>query len=267
MKAALPLIAAGASMLYLSGCGAKTEATVEGKPAPKPVASNDLKELKKEDVVIGKGSRFPNNDKAVEAGDKVWVIYTGKLANGHVFDSNDKPDGKPFSFTVGRGTVIKGWDLGIPGMKIGGLRKLSIPSNLAYGGQGSEDIPANSPLFFDVKLIDLVKQGEEGYEDRIDQKAGSGPEVKNGDSVTVDYDVKLISGKVVDSAKDHGGPLTFKVGSGQAVKAIDVGITGMKEGGVRELRLPPGLSLGNAQNIPPASVLYVTIRMLKVRPA
>ncbi|KAI0890606.1 uncharacterized protein GGS22DRAFT_151359, partial [Annulohypoxylon maeteangense] len=84
-------------------------------------------------------------------GNKVEVRYIGKLQNGKVFDANKK--GKPFSFSVGKGEVIKGWDVGVQGMSVGGERRLTIPANLAYGSKGQPGIPANSTLIFDIKLL------------------------------------------------------------------------------------------------------------------
>ncbi|XP_044724812.1 FKBP-type peptidyl-prolyl cis-trans isomerase domain-containing protein [Hirsutella rhossiliensis] len=99
-----------------------------------------------DDRTIGSGRKVKN-------GDTVGVRYIGKLANGQQFDSNKK--GKPFSFKVGKGQVIKGWDVGIVGMAIGGERRLTIPANLGYGSRGMPGIPANSQLIFDVKLLEI----------------------------------------------------------------------------------------------------------------
>ncbi|KHN95348.1 Peptidyl-prolyl cis-trans isomerase, FKBP-type [Metarhizium album ARSEF 1941] len=99
-----------------------------------------------DDRTIGKG-------RTVKSGDTVGVRYIGKLANGQQFDANKK--GKPFSFKVGKGQVIKGWDIGIVGMAIGGERRLTIPANLGYGSRGVPGIPANSQLTFDVKLLEI----------------------------------------------------------------------------------------------------------------
>lgn len=86
-------------------------------------------------------------------GDKVSMRYIGKLTNGKVFDSNKK--GTPFSFKIGKGEVIKGWDIGIAGMSVGGERRLTIPPHLAYGSRSMPEIPANSTLIFDVKLLEI----------------------------------------------------------------------------------------------------------------
>ncbi|GAO19253.1 hypothetical protein UVI_02055000 [Ustilaginoidea virens] len=99
-----------------------------------------------DDRTLGKG-------RTVKSGDTVGVRYIGKLANGQQFDANKK--GKPFSFKVGKGQVIKGWDIGIVGMAIGGERRLTIPAHLGYGSRGMPGIPANSQLTFDVKLLEI----------------------------------------------------------------------------------------------------------------
>ena len=102
--------------------------------------------LKYVDQVVGSG------DVAV-AGKTVSVHYTGLLENGKKFDSSvDR--GQPFSFPLGAGQVIKGWDEGVQGMKVGGKRKLTIPSNLGYGSRGAGGvIPPNATLIFDVELL------------------------------------------------------------------------------------------------------------------
>src|SRR5438552_3999201 len=96
----------------------------------------------------------PGTGAEAKSGQKVHVHYTGWLTNGKKFDSSlDR--GQPFSFTLGAGQVIKGWDQGVAGMKVGGKRKLTIPSDLAYGskGVGGGLIPPNSTLVFEVELL------------------------------------------------------------------------------------------------------------------
>jgi FKBP-type peptidyl-prolyl cis-trans isomerase FkpA len=102
--------------------------------------------LKYEDVVVGEG------DEAV-SGQRVTVHYTGWLENGTKFDSS-KDRNDPFDFPLGRGHVIKGWDEGVAGMKIGGTRKLTIPASLGYGARGAGGvIPPNATLIFEVELL------------------------------------------------------------------------------------------------------------------
>ncbi|HVJ20108.1 MAG TPA: FKBP-type peptidyl-prolyl cis-trans isomerase [Polyangiaceae bacterium] len=102
--------------------------------------------LKVEDLVQG------NGDEAV-AGKKVSVHYTGTLTDGSKFDSSlDR--GRPFDFPLGGGRVIKGWDQGVAGMKVGGKRRLTIPPELAYGERGFPPvIPPNSTLIFEIELL------------------------------------------------------------------------------------------------------------------
>ena len=98
------------------------------------------------DQVVGTGD-------TAKAGQTVSVHYTGWLTNGKKFDSSvDR--GQPFSFRLGVGQVIKGWDEGVQGMKVGGKRKLTIPSNLGYGARGAGGlIPPHATLVFDVELL------------------------------------------------------------------------------------------------------------------
>ncbi|KAK4153385.1 hypothetical protein C8A00DRAFT_43676 [Chaetomidium leptoderma] len=97
--------------------------------------------------------RKAGSGRTVKSGDKVGMRYIGKLQNGKIFDSNKK--GAPFSFKIGKGEVIKGWDIGILGMSVGGERRLTIPAHLAYGSRSMPSIPGNSTLIFDVKLIEI----------------------------------------------------------------------------------------------------------------
>lgn len=90
-----------------------------------------------------------------KSGDTVSVHYTGTLEDGTEFDSS--VGGEPFPFTIGAGQVIKGWDLGVPGMKVGGKRELTIDSDLAYGETGAGGvIPPGATLIFEIELLDIT---------------------------------------------------------------------------------------------------------------
>ena len=97
------------------------------------------------------------NGDVASAGKTVSVHYTGWLTNGTKFDSS-KDRGQPFSFPLGGGRVIKGWDEGVQGMKVGGVRKLTIPPDLGYGARGAGGvIPPNATLVFEVELLKVSK--------------------------------------------------------------------------------------------------------------
>ncbi|MBO99787.1 MAG: peptidylprolyl isomerase [Candidatus Marinimicrobia bacterium] len=101
-----------------------------------------------EDIKIGEGQE-------VEKFNIVTVNYTGLLEDGTKFDSSLNPGRTPFRFTVGAGQVIKGWDEGLIGMKVGGKRKLTIPPELGYGSRDNGPIPANSTLIFEIDLLGI----------------------------------------------------------------------------------------------------------------
>ena len=102
-----------------------------------------------EDLMVGKGEEAKDYNKVV-------VNYTGTLEDGSIFDSSLNPGREPFTFTLGAGSVIKGWDLGVKDMKVGGKRKLTIPPELGYGDKGAGNvIPPGTTLIFEVELLEV----------------------------------------------------------------------------------------------------------------
>lgn len=163
------IVVAALATLALTGCTnagttstpaqqAPPQQTAPEQAAPQPSAPAEVfapespgktesaTKLKTEDLKVGTGP-------AAQPNDLVSVEYAGWLADGTEFDSTAKHGGQPFQFTIGAGQVIPGWDQGVAGMKVGGVRKLIIPPDLGYGAQGAGGtIPPNATLVFEVKL-------------------------------------------------------------------------------------------------------------------
>ncbi|MDE1919449.1 MAG: FKBP-type peptidyl-prolyl cis-trans isomerase [Patescibacteria group bacterium] len=117
------------------------------------MTTEPVTQLQVTDETVGTGA-------TAAAGDSVTVNYVGSLTNGTVFDASANHGTTGFTFNLGAGQVIKGWDQGIVGMKEGGKRKLVIPASLAYGNQAVGNIiPANSTLIFEVELLKVQKAG------------------------------------------------------------------------------------------------------------
>jgi hypothetical protein len=139
-----------APALLLAACSRKVPEPGESdfKPAAPVPPDPGPAQLQIVDDVVGAG-------KAAKAGDLVRVHYTGTLMNGSKFDSS-RDRGTPFDFTVGAGAVIKGWDQGVVGMKVGGKRHLVIPQALGYADAGSPpNIPPRAGLKFEIELLEL----------------------------------------------------------------------------------------------------------------
>jgi FKBP-type peptidyl-prolyl cis-trans isomerase len=124
-------------LIALAACGG----TSDTPSGPSPTVGID-------DLVVGSGA-------VAQTGNTVTVDYVGRLQDGSQFDSSyDR--GQPFTFRIGAGQVIAGWDRGVPGMRVGGKRRLTIPPELAYGSQGYGPIPPNATLVFDIELLSIA---------------------------------------------------------------------------------------------------------------
>ena len=142
------------------GNGADTEPIQSAK---EPAMVESPTGLKYQDLVVGTGAE-------AKKGDTVKMKYKGTLMNDKEFDHGDS-----FEFTIGEGKVIKGWDEGIPGMKVGGKRKLVIPPEKGYGLAGSPPkIPPNAGLKFDVELLEIKGPADAGAADAAKKEAPKG---------------------------------------------------------------------------------------------
>lgn len=134
----------------LTGLGANTTASTTTATNTNSTSTQTMSDgLIIQDTTVGTGT-------VAQVGNYVTVNYTGTLDNGTVFDSSLNPGRTPFSFTLGAGQVIKGWDEGVVGMKVGGTRELTIPPALGYGSSGAGSvIPPNATLHFTVTLLSV----------------------------------------------------------------------------------------------------------------
>lgn len=175
-------------------------ALIAAQTAPPPPPRADAA-LRMEDLKTGKDFKGDPAKWTVAAGDMVLVSYKGTLEDGRVFDQNTGPKDQPFVFRVGKAEVIKGWDLGLIGMRKGGVRRLVIPPALAYGDRGVGTIPANATLTFEVTVHDLVKPGEERLLLSEDVRKGAGEPATKGDIVVVHYVGTFANGRTFDSSR------------------------------------------------------------------
>lgn len=210
-------------------------ATPPAPPAPTPIPVPDLPIVQKselegiviEDMKIGTGYE-------VKAGGVVVAHYHGTLkADGSEFDSSYNR-GEPIAFPLTG--VIQGWGKGVPGMKVGGIRKLTIPAALGYGERGmGAKIPPNSDLVFIIELVDALQIE--------DLKEGTGEEVRGQSVAVTTFKMFDEKGEVIDSA-DSTKPYIWIPGEYQP---ITFGLEGMKTGGKRKLTIPKHMNVSPPQ--------------------
>lgn len=282
MKSTFQIIAAVACALALTACGGSGSKTTDTTPAVVQPA------FKTTDTVVGTGTVAANGDLIVV--NYVGYLYDSTKADlkGAKFDSSVDRN-VPYSFTLGVGAVLPGWDQGILGMKAGGKRTLVIPASLAYGANtrtalpavGTNTyaaIPANSPLVFDIEVVSVVTATVPVVVPPPttlvikDTVTGTGTEAVAGKAVTVHYTGWLYDGTRVDfkgyqfdTNQAPTTPFAFTVGTG-TIAGFAQGVTGMKVGGKRTVTIPPGLGYGATANgaIPANSTLIFDIELISV---
>ncbi|MGW7369176.1 FKBP-type peptidyl-prolyl cis-trans isomerase [Streptomyces sp. NPDC054841] len=251
------------------------------------------KDLKVEVISEGKGQ-------TLKKGDQAQVNYLGQLWNGNKPFDNSFDRGEPFAVTIGGGGVIEGWQKALDGQKVGSRLEVSIPPELGYGAQGQGEIPPNATLVF---VMDIVKgltipvsaKGTEVAQDNIDLpkvgtntdgKApsitvpkkpapaklvsnyiieGSGPAVKAGDTLSVQYKgVLWTDGKEFDSSYSKGAPVSFPLAN--VIPGWQKGLEGKKVGSRVLLVVPPDMGYGDQGQgpIPAKATLVFSVDILAV---
>jgi len=210
-----------------------------------------------------------------EIGELVAVHYTGWLEDGTQFDSSvDR--GEPITFPLGQGRVIAGWDEGIALLDVGDKGRLIIPSTLAYGPTGSGPIPPDSTLIFDVELVEIrpgppeapAEVDAEDYTTNdagvqiADLEDGSGDGVTEGQLLSVDFNIWLSDGTLLDSTLLRGQPVQFVLGQGQFVPGWDESFEGMKVGGLRQMVYPAAAFNAGGAALPEDSTVIFEVQLL-----
>ena len=279
------------STLLIAACGgddssttteapSSTEASATSDPADltdEPTVSLPAEiptELVITDITEGEGEE-------ASEGSTVYVYYVGVLSeDGKRFDGNFGSD--PFAVTLGTGAVIKGWDTGLLGMKVGGRRQLDIPADLAYGSAGSgEAIPPDSAISFIVDVVAIVPPIDpadapeitiEGG-DNVDALVSEDLVVGDGDEATTGSNVLVhiiafngATGEELATTWGDPSPVALLLEEGGSLPGLVEGIPGMKGGGRRQLTIPFADAFGTEGNsdmkLPASTDLVVVIDLL-----
>ena len=286
---AIALVVVLVAVIASMSSGARTMSDGSDGTADDPDLKEATSGVKIRDIVVGDGKECP-------PAATVKVHYTGWLTDGTIFDTSKERGPAKFSLDPNsQNSVIQGWQLGIPGMKVGGKRKLVISADRGYQNRPQGKIPAGSTLIFEVELLDVsqapnVSEGpgkpmsdnsNGGTDDAAlseiggglkfrDLKEGSGEPVKPGANVTVHYTGWTVDGNVFDSSKKTGKPLGCSLVPGSprgVIEGWQKGIPGMKPGGIRKLVIPAALAYGARgfpPDIPPGATLMFEVELISV---
>ena len=220
------------------------------------------------------------NKKALkcDSGDNISVHYVGKLSDGSIFDDSYSRE-QPISFNLGQGRVIKGWDEGLQYLHLGDSALFIIPPDIAYGSRSVGKIPANSTLYFTVKVVALKKglkpwniskakkvKLDSAFSYAIVQK-GNGEAVQVGDRAFVQYSGYFTNGKIFDSSHLNGDKaFGFILGRHRVIQGWEKGVLGMKVGEKRQIIIPYKLAYGKEGRvpIPPKTDLVFDVELEKI---
>ncbi len=240
----------------------------------------------------------PGTGEAPKTGYSVTMNYDGKLLNGKKFDSNIDTTFKhvqPFTFTLGKGQVIQGWDQGVPQFKKGGKGKLIIPSSMGYGSAPQNNIPANSVLIFDIEMLDFLDPLALGKEEDMKiqeflktnnitnakktksgmyyviEKEGSGPYPKTSDNITMNYTGMFLNGEKFDSNIDstfgHTQAFNFACGGRSVIAGWEEAALLLQKGSKAKILLPSALAYGanGSGKIPANTVLQFDMELVDIK--
>jgi len=227
----------------------------------------------------------PGTGESPVEGQVVKVHYSGWLADGgKMFDSSLQGGRPPLSFLLGRPGIIEGWQQAVADMKVGGTRQVVIPPDLAYGEKGRPPvIPPNSTLVFDMQLVELGEirkrpdQPQASFDgadvldlgdglEAVQLEEGEGQEAGERSMVTTEFTLWTSGGDLIFSSMDRDRPARMLLGGKRAekppIEGMDLGMRGMKPGGVRYLKVPPELAFGERGQPPqigPNETLYILV--------
>ncbi len=280
-RSALPLALLAPLLIpalpILAGCGnggggAAKDAAAGGGANPAKTAPANAPAANVPAIVgdrVGVLTTTPGTGEGAKDGDLLSMRYTGRLKNGgKQFDSNAGGGKPPFNLVLGGGSVIKGWEEGLQGVKVGEKRTLAIPAVKGYADKGAgADIPPNADLVFDIECLSIVPKDKQDVLQREVTTPGTGKEAKEGSIVTFTYVGKLADGTTFDdqSAK----PLSVKLGANRLdPAALEAAMVGLKAGTKVKLTLPPAVAFGAQGNrtgsVPANSVVIFDIDLKRV---
>jgi peptidylprolyl isomerase len=270
MKKVAIIILSLATSVAIAQMGTQVKVKSEKVQNPKTIKTASSLEY----TITEKGTgKRPHN------GDKLMVNYTGRLTNDSVFDSSLKRG--PFSFKLGLGQVIKGWDEAFLLLQEGDKATIKFGPELGYGERVSGPIPANSTLIFDVELISVTEspkpwdvKGKDtvtlpsGLKYMVVQENKKGQKAEVGTKVVLNYSSYLIDGKPLDSSTERGQPITVKLGEKQIIDVLEQGIELMHKGEKFKFYIPYNLAYGEAGHpplIPPKTDIIFDIELVDIQ--
>ena len=258
---------AAVALLQLAGCSNSGSTPTTPAPAPAPTPPALDVPFSATDLEVGGGA-------AVSDGWLLAIAYTGWVYDPATTDHKGREFASataesPFSFRLGVGQVIAGVDRGVAGMRVGGRRRIVAPPELGFGSRATTLVPANATLLLEVELL---VGGEVPFSSE-DLRLGEGAEATAGSSLGVAYQgwlYELTGDENKGSLFDSTGaetPFSFRLGAGEVIAGWDLGVAGMRVGGLRRLVIPHDMAYGAAgagTAIPPYATLLFEVELLSV---